>query len=59
MQERKFKIVKLTPIALASCERCNTTFHSYQRIEDEAEREMKALFDRHSCGAAGKPGENN
>ena len=58
MQERKFKIVKLTPIALASCERCNTTFQSYQRVEDEAEREMKALFDSHSCGAAGIAGEN-
>ncbi len=59
MQERKFKIVKLTPIALANCERCNTTFHSYQRVEDEAEREMKALFDQHICLAAGIPGEND
>jgi NMD protein affecting ribosome stability and mRNA decay len=59
MQERKFKIVKLTPIALASCERCNTTFQSYQRVEDEAEREMRALFDRHYCEAAVIPGEND
>jgi NMD protein affecting ribosome stability and mRNA decay len=59
MQERKFKVVKLTPIALASCERCNTTFESYQRVEDEAEREMKALFDRHHCQAAGIAGESD
>ncbi len=59
MRERKFKIVKLTPFALASCERCNTTFQSYQRIEDEAEREMKALFDRHHCAAATVAGEND
>ena len=59
MQERKFKIVKLTPIALASCERCKITFQSYQRVEDEAEREMKALFDRHNCEVAVIPGEND
>ena len=59
MHERKFKIVKLTPIALASCERCKTTFQSYQRVEDEAEREMKALFDTHNCAAARVAGEND
>jgi hypothetical protein len=59
MQERKFKVVKLTPIALASCERCKTTFQSYQRVEDEAEREMRALFDTHNCAAAGVAGEND
>ena len=59
MHERKFKVVKLTPIALASCERCNTTFQSYQRIEDEAEREMKALFDRHNCEIVVIAGEKN
>jgi hypothetical protein len=50
MLERKLKIVKLTPIALACCERCKTTFESYQRVEDEAEREMKTLFEQHDCG---------
>jgi len=59
MQERKLKIVKLTPIALASCERCNAMFRSYQRVEDEAERVMKVLFDRHICEAALMPGEND
>jgi NMD protein affecting ribosome stability and mRNA decay len=52
MQKRKLKIVKLTPIALAVCERCNATFQSYRRGEDEAEREMKALFERHDCELA-------
>ena len=52
MQERKLKIVKLTPIALAICERCKTTFQSYRRVEDEAEREMTALFERHECELA-------
>lgn len=54
MQERKLKIVKLTPIALARCERCNTIFESYQRVEDEAEREMKMLFDQHDCDPSNK-----
>jgi NMD protein affecting ribosome stability and mRNA decay len=52
MQERKFKVVKLTPIALATCERCNALFQSYERVEDEAEREMKVLFDGHHCEPA-------
>ncbi len=49
MPERKLKIVKLTPIALAVCEGCNMTFQSWQRVEDDAEREMAALFERHEC----------
>jgi hypothetical protein len=49
MQERKLRIVKLTPIALASCEACHASFESYQRVEDDAEREMKALFEQHDC----------
>jgi len=43
------KVIKRTPIALASCERCHAQFHSYSRIEDEAEREMKQSFDEHRC----------
>jgi hypothetical protein len=49
MEERKLRIVKLTPIALASCDRCKLTFHSYQHVEDAAEREMKVLFEVHDC----------
>ena len=49
MQERKFKIVKLTLIALACCERCHITFQSHQRAEREPEREMTALFEVHDC----------
>ena len=52
MQQRKLKVVKLTPIALAVCQRCNMTFQSWQRIEDDAEREMNALFERHECQLA-------
>jgi hypothetical protein len=49
MPKRKLKIIKGTPIALASCERCHAEFQSYERVEDEAEREMRALFDGHRC----------
>jgi hypothetical protein len=49
MSERNLKIVKRTPIALGFCEACNREFNSLQRSEDEAEEEMKALFDAHSC----------
>lgn len=49
MPERKLKVVKRTPIALASCERCHAEFHSDERVEDDAEREMQALFDGHHC----------
>jgi hypothetical protein len=49
MFERKLRIVKRTPIALGFCEACNKEFDSLQRNEDEAEREMKALFDAHTC----------
>ena len=49
MPEGKLKIIKRTPIALAFCERCHAEFQSYERVEDEAEREMRALFDGHRC----------
>jgi len=49
MLERKLRIVKRTPIALGFCEACKKEFNSLQRNEDEAEREMKALFEAHTC----------
>jgi len=49
MPEGKLKIIKRTPIALAFCERCHAEFQSHERIEDEAEREMRALFEGHRC----------
>jgi hypothetical protein len=49
MLERKLTIVKRTPIALGFCEACKKEFNSLQRNEDEAERELKALFDAHKC----------
>jgi hypothetical protein len=49
MLERKLKIIKRTPIALASCERCHVEFQCYERVEDEAERDMRAFFDGHRC----------
>jgi len=54
MPERKLKVIKRTPIALALCERCDAEFQSYERVEDEAEREMRALFDGHRCEDAAK-----
>ena len=41
LTERKLRIVKLTPIALALCEACNAQFQSYERVEHEAEHEMR------------------
>ena len=52
MRSRTLKIVKRTPIALAVCEACAMEFHSHQQIEDDAEKEMKALFDSHECAAS-------
>jgi hypothetical protein len=49
MITRKLKVVKRTPIALGFCEACHMEFNSLQRNEDEAEREMNALFDVHVC----------
>jgi len=50
MPERKLKVIKRTPIALALCERCDAEFQSYERIEDEAER----AFRWTSCEDAAK-----
>jgi hypothetical protein len=49
MPERKLRIVKCTPMALAFCEACKSEFTSLQRIEDEAEQELKSLFAAHTC----------
>lgn len=49
MRSRNLKIVKRTPIALAVCEACHMEFHSQQRVEDDAEKEMRRLFESHEC----------
>ncbi|HKU21769.1 MAG TPA: hypothetical protein VJQ50_12195 [Terriglobales bacterium] len=49
MPGRTLRILKLTPIALAVCDLCNRQFNSCQRVEDDAEREMRALFESHEC----------
>ena len=49
MPIRTLRIVKRTALALAICESCQREFHSLQRVEDDAEREMRALFERHAC----------
>lgn len=46
---RRLRIVKNTPIALATCEFCKSLFSSRQPLEDDAEAEMKNAFDRHEC----------
>ena len=51
MPGRTLRILKLTPIALAVCDACKREFNSYQRVEDDAEREMRALFESHECEA--------
>jgi hypothetical protein len=47
--KRNLRIVKLTPIAIGVCERCNAQFKSSQPLEDDAEAEMRAAFDAHKC----------
>lgn len=49
MPGRTLRILKLTPIALAVCDPCNRQFNSCQRVEDDAEREMRAFFESHEC----------
>lgn len=49
MRERKLTIVKRTPIALGLCESCRMEFNSLERIEDEAEEDIKRLFASHVC----------
>ena len=51
MPERKLRIVKRTPIALGFCETCNMEFNSNERIEDDAEEDLKKLFASHVCEA--------
>src|SRR5215472_15209912 len=46
---RNLRIVKLTPIALSFCESCKAEFKSTQRIENDAETEMKKAFETHTC----------
>lgn len=52
MHDRTLRIIKLTPIALALCETCKMEFHSLERLEEAAEREMRTLFTNHQCGKA-------
>jgi hypothetical protein len=56
MPERKLSIVKRTPIALSFCESCKMEFNSLQRVEEEAEEEMRALFATHVCRSDGRSG---
>ena len=55
MPGRTLRILKLTPIALAICDLCQRQFNSCQRVEDDAEREMRALFESHECEPGGAP----
>jgi hypothetical protein len=52
MQKRKLRIVKppLPPIGV--CESCNSQFKSSKVSQDDAENEIKAAFDSHSCKLA-------
>jgi hypothetical protein len=47
---RSLRIVKLTPIALSFCEACQMEFRSTEQVEEDAEAEMKKLFEKHICG---------
>jgi hypothetical protein len=51
MPERKLSIVKRTPIALGFCQACHIEFNSKERIEDDAEEELRMLFSAHVCNA--------
>ncbi len=48
-RRRNLRIVKLTPVALGFCNSCNMEFQSLAPIEDDAESEMKAAFNAHTC----------
>jgi len=54
MRERRLSIVKRTPIALGFCQACNMEFNSNERIEDDAEEDLKALFAAHVCKLDGE-----
>ena len=49
MAKRSLRIVKRTPVALGICEACNMQFTSKHRAEDDAEAEMRFLFNAHVC----------
>jgi len=49
MQKRKLRIVKQNPPAIGVCERCNEQFKSHLPQEDQAEWEIRTLFERHKC----------
>lgn len=49
LMERKLRIVKRTPIALGFCQACNMEFNSRERVEDDAEADLKKLFAAHVC----------
>jgi hypothetical protein len=53
MPTRKLSIVKRTPIALAFCQTCQMEFNSKERIEDDAEEDLKTLFAAHICKSDG------
>ena len=50
--KHNLRIVKLTPIALSFCESCKAEFQSMQPIENDAEAEMKKVFETHTCNRA-------
>ena len=52
MLKRNLRLVKLTPIAIGVCERCNSQFQSSQALEYDAEAELWAAFDAHMCKPA-------
>jgi hypothetical protein len=47
MPQRKLRVVRLTPIALAPCEHCHGQFHSRKRLQEEAKAELVKQFDVH------------
>jgi hypothetical protein len=55
MPERKLTIVKRTPIALGFCESCSMEFNSMERVEDDADADLRRLFAAHVC----KPDTNS
>lgn len=52
MQQRKLRIIKPPLPAIGICERCNSQFKSSKVSQDDAENEIKAAFDGHSCKLA-------
>ena len=54
LMERKLRIVKRTPIAVGFCQACNMEFNSMERLEDDAEEDLKDLFAAHICKSDGE-----